>query len=59
MHRALAVAKKVPFEIIVIDRNGPEVFIAATVQVYFFTDLTRSCRLLLVGSQFWKKWLSV
>jgi len=40
VHRALEVAKKVPFEIIVIDRKGPELFIAATVQVNFFTDLS-------------------
>ena len=40
MHRALEVDKKVPFEIIAIERNGPEVFIAATVQVNFFTELT-------------------
>jgi len=40
VHRALEVGKKVPCGIIVIDRKGPEVFIAATVQVNFFTDLT-------------------
>ena len=39
MHRALEVDKKVPVGIIVIDRKCPEVFIAATVQVDFFTDL--------------------
>ena len=40
MHRALLVEKKVPCGIIAIDRNGPEMFIAATVQINFFTDLT-------------------
>ena len=40
MHRALLMEKNVPCGVIAIDRNGPEVFIAATVQVNFFTDLT-------------------
>jgi len=39
VHRALDVEREVPFEIIAIDRKGPEVFIAATIQVNFFTDL--------------------
>jgi hypothetical protein len=39
VHRALDVERKVPFEIIAINRKGPEAFIPATVQVNFFTDL--------------------
>src|SRR6516164_10616485 len=39
LHRALDVERKVSCEVIAIDRKGPGVFIAATVQVNFFTDL--------------------
>ena len=49
MHRALLMEKKVPCRIIAIDRNGPEMFIAATVQVNFFTDLTPALRAVVGG----------
>src|SRR6202043_1751369 len=39
LHRALGVVKKLPVEIIDIERNDPEVLIAAMVQVNFFAEL--------------------
>jgi hypothetical protein len=39
VHRGLGVVEMVPCEIIDIERNDPEMFIAAMAQVNFFAEL--------------------